>query len=164
MLDDVILMVIAFLGIVMGVVIGKHTYEELKAGEKYFVLFKNLVLLAMALMLLFGIKRISIELLVLFLMGFLVAYFLRFTYLFLGFAAAASIMAGKQLAILPLIYVYGMPFGTIRYYHIKNNLKLLRIILVNFILFMLPLGLMYFEFNEYVLMAFSAGALLANIR
>jgi len=61
---------------------------------------------------------------------FVVAYFLRFNYLFLGLSSAVSIMLGKQLFVMPLIYVYGLPFGTVRYYHIRNHARLVKAILV----------------------------------
>ena len=164
MIADVILMSIAFSGIVAGVIIGRHTYEELKSGEKYFILFKSLVLILLSVIFLLSIKRLSLQVLILFLLGFLIAHFLKYTYLFMGISAVVSIMTGNQLAFLPLIYLYGLPFGTIRYYHIRNHLKLFKILLVNFILFMLPLFLLFFDFDIYMLMAFSAGALIANIR
>jgi|SRR3989344_2233904 len=158
------LMIIAFLGILIGAFIGRHTYEELKKGEKYFILFKNLVLGILAVALLFSIKRLALDFVVVFIVGFLIAYFLRYTYFFLGLSAVVSIMISQELLIMPLIYLYGLPFGTIRYYHIKGRIRLARIILINFILFMLPLSLLLFEFDVYMLMAFSAGALIAHIR
>ena len=164
MINDIILMVIGFLGIVVGVIIGQHTYEELKPGEKYFILFKNMVLIFLAMVLLFSIKRLEIDYIFLLLLGFLIAHFLKYTYFFIGLSAVVSIMIGNQLLILPLIYIYGMPFGTIRYYHIKNRRRLIKILLINFIIFMLPLALLYFDFNVYALTAFSAGALIANVR
>ena len=164
MISDVIVMMIAFLGVATGVFIGRHTYEELKNGEKYFILFKNFILVAIAVIFLLSIKRFSIDLLVFFLAGFFIAHFLRLNYLFLGFGGVASIAMGNMLTIMPLIYVYGLPFGTIRYYHIKNHVKLLRVLLVNFILFMLPILLLFFDFDTYALAVFSAGALVANVR
>lgn len=164
MLTNILLMLIGFSGIILGIIIGRHTYEELKSGEKYFIFFKGVILFSMSLILIFGIKRFSLDLLFLLLLGFAIAHFLKFTYFFLGISAAASILTNQQLLILPLVYVYGLPFGTIRYYHIKNHRKLLKIIIVNLILFMFPLLFLFFDFNAYMLAAFSAGTLIANIR
>ncbi len=164
MIMDIIIMMLAFLGVAVGVFIGRHTYEELKKGERYFILFKNFILVIIAVIFLLGIKQFSLALLMLFLIGFLIAHFLRLNYLFLGFGAVASIAIGNSMTILPLVYLYGLPFGTIRYYHIKNHVKLLRALLVNFILFMLPIALLFFDFDSYALVAFAAGALVANVR
>ncbi|MBS3095518.1 hypothetical protein J4231_02460 [Candidatus Woesearchaeota archaeon] len=164
MIADLLLMLIAFSGMATGIIIGRYAYEELKPGEKYFIIFKNTILVVIAVFLALNANDFVIADLLFFATGFVVAYFLRFNYLFLGLSSAVSIMLGKQLFVMPLIYVYGLPFGTVRYYHIRNHARLVKAILVNFIMFVVPLAVLYFDFDVNMLVMFSAGALIANIR
>ncbi|MBS3172615.1 hypothetical protein J4438_03485, partial [Candidatus Woesearchaeota archaeon] len=77
-----LLALIAFVGLVLGVLLASLAKEELKAGKKYFVLLYKILLLLIIVYLLY-LAEINIWLIG-FVFGFVLAYFARNIYLFLG--------------------------------------------------------------------------------
>lgn len=125
MLDYFLLLIISFLGLLIGLVIGYLAKEELKPGIKYLSALKYLTLALI--IILFCLKNLTNALVIAFVAIILLrSYFSKFSdklfyaslaiMLFLSWA-----LAGVSL-IAPLIFAYGLSLGSIYLHdHIKDE-------------------------------------------
>ena len=132
--------IIAFLGLIFGIFLGKYTKEELKDGKKYFILLEKVILFVLILFLLYNVS-FSFLVVVFSLLGVLLAHKLNKVYFYLGL----TYVLVSDLSISALIFIFGLPYGW------------------NLLYFAIPLILLLVNdfvglYSEYFL-AFTSGAL-----
>jgi hypothetical protein len=131
---------ISFFGCVFGYIIANFCKDELKFGKLYFKILELIILFSLTLYL------FSFDLLF-FIIGFLIAIIIRFEYFYFGIGFISS----GNFLYSSLIFVYGLPFGSLIF--MSSNWKKL---LINLILFLAGLS-SYFIY--YSLDSFAAGGL-----
>lgn len=160
MLDSVIIHILSFLGLAAGFIVAHNSWDELRLGDKYFRITKIIILL-----LIMGILALSLKFnfitIILFALGIFIGWIFRRTYLYLGIASVVSILVGNPLPIVALIFLYGLPEGSLLYYHTKEE-HLKKETLINLGLFILPLALLFFP-QHIVINSFIIGALLPQL-
>ncbi len=149
MLYDILVVVISFLGLVIGYILKEFVKEEVKKGEKWFV-FSFQILLSLFILFLFylGFKNY------LFYIGILLGLILsRFIPLYSLFGLSLIANFNEYLFLnSSFIFVLGIFYGIL-----KKNFR----ILFNLILFLVPFLLFFLRINlYYLLLGFVAGALL----
>jgi len=126
MLNNNMINLISFLGLIIGYILALNVKEELILGKKYFNLFEKLILI---ILIVFAIKLNYLFFLGL-LIGVIINYFIRRVYLFLGI-----------ISLIPnfiiLVFLFGLFHGTLNY--IKFRKINYKDILINLILFIIPL-------------------------
>ena len=131
---------VSFLGQFIGWFIANRTEEELKDGRRYFLILTTSLL---ALLISFSIYySFNVYLLI---VGFIIGYLINKEYLFFGILSMKN-----DILLNSLIFVYGLPYGSLNY-------KSIRILLTNILLFFIPFLLLFFNINFYNL---GAGGLL----
>ena len=105
-----------------------------------------------------------------FFLGIIISFLFRKNYFYFGIALFSSSFYSKNFFtfVASLIFLYGLPFGTlIAYNNLKKIKRIYVIIFTNFILFFLPAIILLFGHSiisyKYVFLAFSSGALLAGL-
>ena len=131
---------ISFLGQFIGWFIANRTEEELKDGNKYFLVLTNLLIVSL---ILFSIYySFNIYLLII---GLIIGFFINREYLFF------SVLAMRNDVLLnSLIFIYGLPYGSLNY-------KSIKVLFMNILFFFIPFLLLLFDINFYSL---GAGGLL----
>jgi len=131
---------VSFLGQFIGWFIANRTEEELKDGRRYFLILTTSLL---ALLISFSIYySFNVYLLII---GLIIGYLINKEYLFFGILSMKN-----DILLNSLIFVYGLPYGSLNY-------KSIRILLMNILLFFIPFLLLFFNINFYNL---GAGGLL----
>ena len=131
---------VSFLGQFIGWFIANRTEEELKDGRRYFLILTTSLL---ALLISFSIYySFNVYLLII---GLIIGYLINKEYLFFGILSMKN-----DILLNSLIFVYGLPYGSLNY-------KSIRILLTNILLFFIPFLLLFFNINFYNL---GAGGLL----
>lgn len=135
MINKLIIAIIAFLGLLAGQFLAKIAKEEVKPGLKYFKQLKRLILLALTFALLYPNIDQYASWIFPFIIGFILSFFLKKRYLILGFSLVLASTISPQFFLLVaiLIFLYGLPYGTLN----KNLLE-------NFIIFAVPFILLFF--------------------
>ena len=151
--------IIAFFGIFIGVMLKKIAEEEIKFGKfgaRYFIWMKRIILT----LLIIAIVHFSedyLYLLIGIIIGLIIGIFLS-EYFFLGLSIASSLANSSMLLITSsLIFLYGLPYGSIFRKMRLNHLMLI------VILFFAPLLLLLFNVNQSLLIGISAGGLFQYI-
>ena len=149
MLYDILIVVIGFLGLVIGYILKDFVKEEIKKGERWFVLsFQILLSLFILFLFYLGFK------IYLFYIGILLGLVLS------GFIPLYSLLSLSLIANFneylflnsSLIFILGIFYGVL-----KKNLR----ILFNLILFLVPFLLFFLRIDlYYLILGFVAGALL----
>lgn len=147
----ILIALIAFVGLLLGILLAKLAKEELKAGKKYFVLLYKIILLVIIVYLLY-LAEINI-LLIGFVFGAVLAYFVRNVYLFLGLALFSSL----NIYVGFFIFFFGLVYGTLIY----GRNKLVRYVIICLILF--SLSSLVLLFDSSLLLAFTAGGLFFSL-
>ena len=145
--------IIAFLGLIFGIFLGKYTKEELKDGKKYFILLEKAILFVLILFLLYKVS-FSFLVVIFSLLGVLLSRKLNKIYFYLGL----TFVLVSDLSISALIFIFGLPYGSLLYHSKKIkewswNLPYFAIPLV-----LLLIGDFVSLYSEYFL-AFTSGAL-----
>jgi len=125
------LSLIAFSGLLFGILLGYINPEELKPGKKYFKIFCLLVLFSILLVLFFSYKFSIIGLA----LGVAIGFFLKKEYFYLGLSVVASYTLGLNLLLSSLVFVYGLPYGSLL---ILKSKKIWKEIMFDLILFLIP--------------------------
>ncbi len=135
---------VAFLGCLIGYLIARFSKEELKKGEIYFKILELVVLLSLVVVFLFN----SFNLLFL-IFGLVIGVVLRYEYFYfgLGLVPVADFLSSA------LVFVYGLPHGSLAFYHKKK-----KHLFFSLILFLAGLLSYFFSYN---LTSFSAGGLIS---
>jgi len=119
--------VVVFLALIIGIIIAKYTEEELKPGRKYFILLQKSFLFIIFLLLLyfFRLNWITILILSLLLIMFLPFINLRKNIIMYNLLAIILFISSFKeiyfIYISTLIFLYGLPTGTLFYYAVKAN-------------------------------------------
>ena len=153
MITKLLISLIAFSGLVIGYALTFLAKEEIKPGQKYFMWLERLFRLTIILVLLWSIGTAKAMILP-FILGIIIGFFLKLRYLYLGIGLAAASALSLELFVLiaALILVYGLPYGSI-----SSKLKLP----LHAVFFFIPVLIMLFfsPNNTASLLAFVAGAL-----
>ena len=163
-LELIFISLIAFLGLLAGIIIAFYTKEELESGKKYFDFMIKIIVFLIIITAIYQFKKNYMILAVFFILGLLAALIIRKNYLYLGMLLFASYSFGiGYLSIMAcLIFLFGLPFGTlISFNNLKHKKKIYYISISSFILFYLGLIVLYnpiFQYSPFV-MAFGSGAL-----
>jgi len=165
-ITNTVIIIISFVGLVIGLILSNYTKDELKSGKKYFTLFKRIILIVLIVALLFQAFPNYLWVFIFFVVGILVSFLFRKIYFYLGLALFTSFLVSKGFVALisSLVFIFGLPYGT-PFHHNKNKI---RFIIFNFILFIIPFVLFLFkdfiyEYN-YIFLAFLAGVFLNIVR
>ncbi|RMF54343.1 hypothetical protein D6745_05490 [Candidatus Woesearchaeota archaeon] len=111
MLSYLLTLVFASLGLVAGIIIGMLTRDEHKTGKKYFYILKNLFF-SLILVVFLGATYWSVILgILLFIVLFRLKFDELFAYLFL--AVLFSFYRSENYLLPTLIFIYGIPAGTL---------------------------------------------------
>ncbi len=148
---------IAFLGLVCGIFLGKYTREELKDGKKYFILLEKSILFVLILFLLYNVS-FSFLVVISSLIGVLLSRKLNKIYFYLGL----TFVLINDLSITALIFIFGLPYGSLLYHS-----KKIKEWSWNLLYFAIPLSLLLIGdfvslYSEYFL-AFASGSLFYNL-
>ncbi|MDD5649525.1 MAG: hypothetical protein PHF86_03795 [Candidatus Nanoarchaeia archaeon] len=122
-------LLLSFIGILIGILISKYTKEELIPGKKYFLIIERICLLLIAVILVYNYK-LSYTIII----GLILGYFLSIEYFFFSLV----IIATNNLLISLIVFIYGLPYGSL----IKTK-KVLK----EFILFIIPITLLLTNLN-----------------
>jgi hypothetical protein len=147
--------IVSFFGFFIGMVIAHFSKEELVKGKKYFKYFRKIILAAIGVAITYYAWGSPFY----FITGMICGYFLRGYYFYIGMALALT--SGKEpfLLLASLIFIFGLPHGTLIFKKFFNDKKrFYKIILFNIILFIIPF-LIFSEIKNYSLLMFAAGAL-----
>ena len=149
MLYDILIIVISFLGLVIGYILKEFIKEEIKKGERWFVLsFQILLSLFILFLFYLGFKIYLFYIGIL--LGLVLSGFIPF-YSLLSLSLIAN-FNGYLFLNSSLIFVLGVFYGILR-----KNLR----ILFNLILFLVPFLLFFLRINlYYLILGFVVGALL----
>lgn len=153
MWNNILIVAIAFLGIVVGYILSKFTKEEIKLGRKYFIWLEKTILFILAVALIYNIWGDYWVLIGGVVFGFIVAFLINL-YFFLGLALFSSFSISNDFVLLiaALVFMFGLPFGSL-----MKKLNILEEIL----LFALPFILVFFSnVNTNLFSAISAGGLI----
>lgn len=138
--------IIAFIGIIIGLLLARFTKEELKQGKKYFIWFKKIILAILILTLihiiltkLFFSRDILFALIGL-ITGLAAGYFFKKEYFYFGLALYLFLYSPFFLFVVILIFLFGLPYGTLLFTK-KNKYKIL---LYESIIFVFPPLILYF--------------------
>jgi len=136
--------IIAFLGIIIGLILARFTKEELRPGKKYFIWFKKIILLILVVTLIhFSLTKIFfirdfVFTLIGLIIGLFVGYFFKKEYFYFGFVLYLLAYTSSFLFISILIFLFGLPYGTLLFTKkYKYNT-----LLYDFIAFIFPLTLL----------------------
>lgn len=126
LLTYLIILIIAFLGLYFGLIIGYMAEEELKPGRKYFVALKHLLFLVI--LALFFIKNPSIIFIIFLALLIIIFSFSKYRETLYYFTLAVVFFLSWHFngfaLIAPLIFLYGFPVGSIYLYnHLKDKKK-----------------------------------------
>jgi len=146
---------LGFFGLLIGATLSLFTKEELKPGRKYFILLEKALLLAVSLVIVFYVK----DFFVFFVLGFFAGFVFRRIYFYLGLALPLTL--GSFLILLSsLIFVFGMPHGTLIAGELKKRKKIVKEMVFSGIFFFVAILLAYFSGYKPLLMV-ASGALIA---
>lgn len=152
-----ILIPLSFSGLIIGKLISNFTKDELKQGERYFKLFSKLIIISL---ITFKVFFISWGYYYFLILGVIFGYFFKREYFYLGISLIASIQANIQFIVSTLIFMFGLPLGTLH----REKLTLEKFIII-FIIFSLPVLITkLIQHNPEMFLAISAGALLWELK
>ena len=134
---NIIVSLISFLGLPLGIIISKYTKEEIHNGKKYLVVLKEILLIAIAITFIYYSRKDYLILSLGILLGIIFYKSFKQIYFYLGFAAAVSFI--NPVLILSLIFIYGLPHGSLLYEEKAKNLK------ASFIWFLIPLLILFID-------------------
>ena len=167
---NLILIILAFIGLVIGSILAFFTKEELVQGKKYFKFSKKIILLILIVLFLFKAFPNYLLVLVFFILGILIAVLFKKVYFYLGLGLFFSFFYSSNflILVLTLIFLFGLVQGSFISFHFGYNKKRIsKTLFVNLILFLIPVLLIFFrtvQGYDYLFFAFGAGAILNLIR
>ncbi|MEK6861566.1 MAG: hypothetical protein AABY07_06355 [Nanoarchaeota archaeon] len=156
MINLILISLLGFTGSIFGVILKRIAQEEIGPGKKYFNIMQRLFLFILLVAFLYHIK-LGIFSIILFIIGYLISSLVRYKYLYLGIASALSLLINSEFPLLvnSIIFLYGLPYGSL----LKNNSKLIQ----NLILYIIPLVSLLIKTQlidvQSYLFAFIAGSL-----
>src|SRR3989344_8438139 len=152
--------IISFLGLLVGYFLATKTKEELKDGEKYFKFVVYLTLLTLIISLLMELNYVNVEFFIVLLIGIVLNYFIKRTYLFLGLSLAIL----DNILLSMIIFIFGLAQGSLDY--IKFKKVNYQDIIINLIIFIIPVILLFNKFTmifDTVLIGFALGGIISGV-
>lgn len=153
MISDALIAVLAFSGLLVGIVLARFCREEIEPGKKY------LVPLKVALMVLLGLGLLAATYMhyTFFIMGCLVGYVFKKPYFYLGLAMASAIGMPLKMVMFvsSLVFSYGLPEGSLLSAWKKE-------VVFSALLFSIPFALLFADFEMVQFLSFAAGGILIN--
>lgn len=129
------ILILSFLGLIIGIFLGKVTEEEIRPGKKYFNYLQILILVAIIISLLF-LANFNLIFLLLLILGFLFENFIKYDklYLYFGLYGLIGYLTSENYLVLAavLIFIYGLTYGTLLY---ENKKLINKFVLMNLFLF-----------------------------
>ncbi|MEK6940865.1 MAG: hypothetical protein AABW49_03120 [Nanoarchaeota archaeon] len=161
MIINIIIHIFAFTGLLIGFLIAHYSWEELKAGEKYFKVLQQVLLILIAFILFLLPTKVFVIDIIQFIAGIFIGRFVKLKYFYLGLASVTAILAGVIVLIASLIFLHGLPDGTMNLYrHRRKMLK--KQALLNFFLYLLPVAILFVPYEIHI-NALVAGLILSQI-
>ena len=120
--------ILAFVGILIGLLLAYMARDELKSGKKYFILFYRILLFILIIYLLY-LSEINWWLLGI-AAGFLFSLLFSELYFFLGLAVFSSL----NIYISFITFLIGLPYGTLLY----TKKKVKNYLVFSFVIFFIP--------------------------
>ncbi len=160
-MQELLIILISFLGLVIGSWLAFLTPEEFNSGKKYFISLKKTTLFILVIIFLLPTFNI-IYTVILFIIGVLTAKFFRKIYFYLGLALALSFFISVEFSLLTssLIFIFGLPHGTLHAReYLKDKKKLIKLLIFQLILFLLPSLTLFFNFYVTDIAALISGSL-----
>ena len=155
--------IIALIGLIIGLILARFTKEELKSGKNYFIWFKKIILIVLIATLIYLALPNYLWIIISFIVGILLAYFFKKEYFYLVLALFLSLYNPAFLFIVILIFLFGLPYGTLMFTK-KYKYKA---ILFDLILFAIPFLLFFIKdfvsSYNHIFLAFAGGALFTLI-
>lgn len=167
---NLILIILAFTGLIIGSILAFFTKEELVQGKNYFKFSKKIILLILIVLFLFKAFPNYLLVLVFFILGILIAFLFKKIYFYLGLGLFFSFFYSPNflILILTLIFLFGLLQGSSLSFHFGYNKKrIFRVLIINLIFFLIPFLLIFFrtvQNYDYLFLVFSAGAILNLLR
>ncbi|MBT3690649.1 hypothetical protein HOG16_00195 [Candidatus Woesearchaeota archaeon] len=157
---------ITFLGLIIGLFIGKYTKGEIKSGKKYFSFSYRIVLFFLFLISLYFAWYANIfHFLLAFVAGMIFSIGIKNIYFYLGLLFVLSFWGNETFffIVATLIFIFGIIHGGLiieKFSRVKN---IRNKIINSLILFAIPFILIYFKDfalnTSYILFAFISGAI-----
>ncbi len=152
---NVLVLILSFLGLLGGVIVSYFTKEELKHGNKYFLLLEKSLLLAISFTIIYYVGEFFIFLA----LGVLAGFIFRKAYFYFGLALP---LASENFLVLlsSLVFAFGLPHGTLLASKYKTkDMKKELIISANLFLAAILITL-FLNYNPLLMLA--SGALIAS--
>lgn len=124
---------IAFFGCILGYFIGRFTNEELKQNSLYLNILEIIILFILSFYFLYSSFN-----LISFFVGIVFGLLFKFEYFYFGI----GIFSSQDFLSSAMIFVYGLPYGSLAYYN-----KRWKILVYSFILFIIPALTYFFNYN-----------------
>ena len=105
---NVLVLILSFLGLIGGVTVSYFTKEELKPGEKYFLLLEKVLLFSISFTIIYYVGEFFLFLA----LGVLAGFIFRKAYFYFGLALP---LASETFLVLlsSLVFIFGLPHGTL---------------------------------------------------
>ena len=162
---EFLIIVIAFLGLVFGILLSKHVKDEIIDGKKYLHWFEVLILIILSISLFY--YSFNLIGFISFFIGIIISFLLKRVYFYLGLALFLSFLINvNYLALIAsLVLIYGLFYGSLNGVKVKNKVNFL---IFELILFLVPFLLFFVKDfvvdNIFYFLGFTAGALLLKKR
>ncbi|GEM_PF-1692757 len=119
-ISNFIIPLLSLAGLVVGIILSRLAQEELQAGKKYFTLLYRLIFVILSTLLAYYLSLTSVLVAVLAILLFLLLlitdYLQPRPWLFLVqyiFFIVGYFLSGKKLLIAAILFLYGLPIGTL---------------------------------------------------
>ena len=145
----ILIYILAFVGVLLGLLLAHLARDELKSGKKYFILFYRILLFILIIYLLY-LAEVNWWLFGI-ILGFLFSLLFSELYFFLGLAVFSTL----NIYVAFIVFLIGLPYGTLLYAH-KGVKKYL---LYSLFLFFIPALILLVNFPLTFIYAFVVGAL-----
>ncbi len=146
---EILVPLVAFLGIFVGFFLSKICKEEMEPGKKYFLALKNFICIFLGLFMLY----VSLPNYTFFIIGMLIGYAIRKEYLYFG-VLMLLLRHSLDFTLLAstFIFIYGLQYGT--------NFKKFRSLFIEVLLFFPPIiAITLLNLNVLAFVNFAAGAI-----
>ncbi len=157
-ISDFLVYCISFSGLLFGILLYKKTRNEVIPGYRY---LRSLMIIIYAIIMAMFINNFNygyLDLLFVFL-GVLITIIIKLDYFVLGLSNVVSyyLGVGYFYIISALIFLIGLPYGSLKSIKVK---KTKNIVLINLLFFIAPLALFFIKMDIInIVMSFSIGAI-----
>ncbi len=150
---------ISFFGLVAGIILARISPEEMKQGKKFFKVMRLAVLFMLIVMLLYY-SNLNLLMLAI---GLSIGFFIRLGYLYMGVSLAGALLASRDafFMIASLVFIYGLPYGTLLESRRKINVRKL---LLSGMTFAAPFFILLFPLEPSYILSLCAGLLVGQIK